>query len=125
MHWVIDVDRDDKTACTGETATSKSPLRFQVMDVNLPAAAAARCPAERAKGRRGSGGGLAPGTFWKSTASLAARVIADEWAAGVALVQGPEFDQAEELRAAIVERIGCISTAGGRKTKPTVWLRKH
>ena len=50
-------------------------------------------------------GKLPPGKYvLKIDGQLAALASAGEWASGVPLARGPEFDQAEKLRAAIIDK---------------------
>ncbi len=87
----------------------RTPLRFQVTDnvLPLPPPPAGGAPAARSGGEERvlRVQKLPPGeyTLWidgKPTATASA----DGWASGVSLDQGPEFEQAEKLRRAIVAK---------------------
>lgn len=112
--WSLDVDADgEELVANGVTATevTRAPgaVTFTLADATLPTA---ELPDEaRSCGRPATAlrtvrvRDLAPG---KHTLKIDGTVIvtksAEEWAAGVALESGPELDQAEELRRAIVAK---------------------
>src|SRR5262249_27655761 len=74
------------------------PLRFEMTDAALPSAAPR---AERVL----SIGGLPAGDYTlKIDGKEVMTASANEWAAGVSLTRGPELEQVEKLRAAIVEK---------------------
>ncbi len=87
----------------------RTPLRFRVTDDLLP------LPPPPAEGKPAGGNGveerllrvqkLAPGdyTLWIDGKAVVT-ASAERWADGVALEQGPEFEQAEKLRRAIVAK---------------------
>jgi lysophospholipase L1-like esterase len=110
--WRIDIRTGGRTPrAQGARLTVKQtmPLRFEVTDRILP-----RCPAP-------AGGpahlaseegdrtirvqGLKPGAYTLTIDGKAVRTAgAAEWASGVVLDRGPEFDQVEQLRAAILAK---------------------
>ncbi len=106
----IDVSADGKQATAVNVRLGKvesPPLRFQVTSVQLPPAApTADRPARSAPfGRVLSVGGLPAGRY---TLTIDGKAVvtgtAAEWAKGVTLDHGPDFDQAEQLRQAIVAK---------------------
>jgi lysophospholipase L1-like esterase len=110
--WHLDLDADGKLrAAEGAKVAGiqAAPLRFQVTDAVLPAPPppkeapprAALPATERVLRVRG----LAPGKYALHIDGQAVAVAdAGDWAAGVRLARGPEFDQVEHLRAAVVEK---------------------
>jgi hypothetical protein len=86
-----------------------SPLRFRVTDEVLPvppppAAGAPKRPAVQGE-RVLRVTGLPPGSYTLSIdGKPAAAADAAEWAKGVGLVRGPEFEQSERLRRAVVAK---------------------
>ncbi len=114
--WGIDVDTDKKTAegqCAKVALDKDNPLRWQVTDDNLPLPYRKGVEAimisvqtkMRELDRRVHVHGLADSTY---TLSIDGKVVykatAKQWDEGVVIFDGPEFDQAEKLRAAIVEK---------------------
>ncbi|HEV3260854.1 MAG TPA: SGNH/GDSL hydrolase family protein [Gemmataceae bacterium] len=108
--WLIQLDAGGKTGAANGARLRKSktsPLCFEVIDAGLPGPPA---PVDSPKGaalprrqRRLRVLRLAAGKYvLKIDGKPAATATADEWAAGVELKQGPEFDQAEKLRQAII-----------------------
>ncbi len=106
----INVSADGKQAAATNARLGKvetSPLRFQVASVQLPLAApTADRPARSAPfGRVLSVGGLPEGRYTLTIDGKAvAAATAAEWAKGVTLDRGPDFEQAEQLRQAIVAK---------------------
>jgi lysophospholipase L1-like esterase len=110
--WRVELDPDAKvrTARGAEvTKVEALPLHFQVTDAVLPvppapkdAPAGALLPGtERTLRIRG----LAPGKYALHVdGKTVAVAAAADWAAGVRLMRGPEFDQVERLRQAIIEK---------------------
>ncbi len=106
--WRVEVDA---ARCTGTVGTRLTAgglrLSFQTRDDTLPPPPA---PAEwgspaPSRERILRVRGLPAGTYaLHIDGALSAAATAAEWAAGVALMRGPEFDQAERLRRAIVEK---------------------
>jgi lysophospholipase L1-like esterase len=104
----IDVDSRVKSSAQGAKITA-IPLSFRITDVVLPAPplpprapARASLPAgDRVLRVRG----LAPGKYVLQIDGQAVKTAAAaEWAAGVKLDRGPEFDQVERLRKAILAK---------------------
>jgi lysophospholipase L1-like esterase len=110
--WSVEVAADG-SAQSGTGAkvgkVQQKPLRFEVTDDVLPPPPA---PKDAPKGTRLPGaervlrvGKLPAGKYvLKIDGQPAALASAGEWAAGVPLTRGPEFDQAEKLRAAIIDK---------------------
>lgn len=101
--WSVEVGAGGKVErAEGATVrdSSRSPWRAEITDVCLPAAGV---PSDRARILRVHG--LAAGRY---RLLIDGRPVATadraEWASGVPLTRGPEFDQAESLRRAIVEK---------------------
>jgi lysophospholipase L1-like esterase len=110
--WRIALSADNGTVTVegAEVAkVGKAPLRFVVTDDMLPLPLPPADPSAKAPSvadeRLLRISQLPPGRY---TLHLDGQVIvtatAAEWDAGVQLVRGPEFDQAEQLRRAIVEK---------------------
>jgi lysophospholipase L1-like esterase len=111
--WSIQISADGQVS--SETIGAKvenlrhDPLRFDVTDTVLPSPAP---PKDAPKGAALPGAErmlkikkLAAGKYGlKIDGKAVATASADEWAAGVTLTRGPEFDQAEKLRAAIIDK---------------------
>jgi len=104
--WQVTIDGTTVTAKGAKaTVTGSAPLRFDVIDTRLP-------PCQPPKDASLSGvervlrvKGLAKGKYvLKIDGRPVAEANAAEWAAGVRLTRGPEFEQAEKLRAAIVDK---------------------
>jgi lysophospholipase L1-like esterase len=95
-----------RAAGAGVEDVQTSPLRFRVTDEVLPP------PPAPAGSKNGTAGervlrvrGLRPGNYTLTIdGQEVATADADAWAAGVALERGPEFDQAEQLRRAVVAK---------------------
>jgi lysophospholipase L1-like esterase len=110
-HWSIQISADGSTASVVHgarvTDVSHKPLSFKVIDGALPLAAPAETPADFSPPveRRLRVRHLDPG---KHTLTIDGKAVltatAEEWAAGVRIARGPEFDQAERLRAAVVAK---------------------
>jgi lysophospholipase L1-like esterase len=110
--WCIEVVADTpSTKAEGARVESieRLPLRFRVRDDVLPPSPPPADPSARsstlAGGRTLRVRGLPAGKY---TLSVDGRSLftatGDEWAAGVSLHRGPEFEQSEHLRRAIVEK---------------------
>jgi lysophospholipase L1-like esterase len=111
--WTVEVSAggSSKAAAVGAKVgkVTQKPLRFEVTDDLLPPAPA---PKDAPKGANLPGservlrvGNLSPGKYvLKIDGKPAAMASSAEWAAGVPLAHGPEFDQAEKLRAAVVDK---------------------
>jgi lysophospholipase L1-like esterase len=107
--WLVEIDAAAKQVKaahgTKVEKTAFGPLRFQASDAELPASPP---PGGKPKALKGEQrvlrvAGLKPGRYSLSIDGKAvAAAGADEWAAGVALDRGPEFDQSEKLREAVV-----------------------
>ena len=108
--WSVEAGAEGKpVTATGARPdqTKASPLSFRLTDAVLPAPPA---PAGSPEGaslpelkRLLRVRDLAAGTYVLTIdGRLAATATADQWAAGVELRRGPEFDQAEKLRQAII-----------------------
>ncbi len=111
--WALDIDPSKKmVTCVGAAAVCSfeegAPLRVKVTDEALPLAPIERQPA--AKEVPGSRRivrvhGLPQGKF---SLTIDGKEIltatAKQWDDGVAIEDGPEFDQAEKLREAIIEK---------------------
>ncbi len=96
---------DGKAKATGckVKKIEANPTRFEATDdmLPLPAPSDAKVKGERVVKIQG----LTPGKHVLSIdGQEAATASAAEWAAGVALTRGPQFEQAEKLRAAIIEK---------------------
>ena len=92
-----------------ELPKNDSPLRFALIDAALPAPPAPKGAADGAQlplhSRVFRVKGLAAGKYVLNIdGKPAATADAKEWDAGVALTRGPEFDQAEKLRALILDK---------------------
>jgi lysophospholipase L1-like esterase len=110
--WHIDIEPDGRTSAVDGAKVANaetSPLRFQVTDAVLPVPP----PPKDASARTASPGtertlrvrGLAPGRYALHIDGKAVAVAtAADWAAGVSVARGPEFDQVERLREAIIEK---------------------
>jgi lysophospholipase L1-like esterase len=112
VRWHITIDAQSKpTAVQGADLKPDpaTPLRFAVTDAQLPiplappeAPAAAVLPGRERTLRVTA---LAPGKYaLRIDGKEVAVAGAAEWAAGVRLQRGPEFDQVERLRAVIIEK---------------------
>jgi lysophospholipase L1-like esterase len=110
-HWRIDIDRNRKETAEGAKVVSDraAPLRFQVTDNVLPPdpppqdAPVKTLPPRTERVLRVRG--LAPGKYvLKIDGKPVKAATAAEWAQGVKLDGGPEFDQAERLRKAIIAK---------------------
>jgi lysophospholipase L1-like esterase len=111
--WNVAVSADGKSKAEAVGAkvakVMQKPLRFEVTDDVLPPPQA---PKDAPKEATLPGtervlrvGNLAPGRYvLKVDGKPVALASAAEWAAGVPLTHGPEFDQAEKLRAAVVDK---------------------
>lgn len=111
LRWRIEIDKVGNPTAEGVKLANvqAGPVRFDATDVLLPSplaprnapAGAALPGAERVLRVQG----LADG---KHTLHIDGKAIvtatAAEWAAGVPLTAGPELDQAERLRAAVIEK---------------------
>jgi lysophospholipase L1-like esterase len=107
--WRVTIDGTRITAEGARVTASGLPLRFDVTDETLPP-----CPPPKAAPRAASlpgvervlcVKGLSGGKYVLKIGGLSVAVAsASEWAAGVPLTRGPEFDQAERLRAAIIDK---------------------
>jgi lysophospholipase L1-like esterase len=95
--WRVDIDAAAKEVKADGTRVEKTtfgPLRFQATDAVLPAGKRVLRVA-----------GLPPGQYALSVdGQEVAAAGAEEWGKGVALERGPEFEQAERLRQAIVAK---------------------
>jgi lysophospholipase L1-like esterase len=108
--WQVALDGTTVTATGAKvTVSGSAPLRFDVTDERLPPCPP---PKDAPKGAALPGAervlrvkGLAEGKYvLKIDGQPVALASAAEWAAGVPLTHGPEFDQAEKLRAAIIDK---------------------
>jgi lysophospholipase L1-like esterase len=110
--WRIEIDAAGKEVKSAHgvkvDGASFGPLRFRATDAALPAE-----PRPTRKGPEGpagarrvlSVGGLPAGRYTLSIDGQAVvTASADEWATGVAVERGPEFDQADKLRQAIIAK---------------------
>jgi hypothetical protein len=114
--WSIEVDADKKTAHTQWTKVvldKDNPLCWRVTDSNLPPSCGKGVQAAiisvllkmSEADRRVRVRGLADGRYTLSIDGKAVlTTTAKDWAEGVVVFDGPEFDQAEKLRAAIIEK---------------------
>jgi lysophospholipase L1-like esterase len=111
MPWRIDVDAKGKTTVQGAGVAKLqlSPLTFQATDAVLPVPQ----PPEQSPSREPLPGtdrvlrirGLPAGNYALTIEGTSvATATAAEWAVGVKLERGPEFDQEQRLRQAIVEK---------------------
>jgi lysophospholipase L1-like esterase len=108
--WHVAID-GTKVVAEGARAavTGNAPLRFEVTDAVLPAPPA---PKDSPKGAALPGAervlrvrGLAEGKYvLKIDGTPVALASAAEWAVGVPLTRGAEFEQAEKLRKAIIDK---------------------
>jgi lysophospholipase L1-like esterase len=111
--WSVEIAADgsapSSTAGTKLDKVRHNPLRFEATDDVLPPPAP---PKEAPKGAAPPGvervlrvGKLPPGKYvLKIDGQPVALASAAEWALGVPLTHGPEFEQAEKLRAAIIDK---------------------
>ena len=108
--WQVALDGTTVTATGAKVIVNgNAPLRFDVTDERLPP-----CPPPKdgPKGAWLSGvervlrvKGLADGKYVLTIDGRpVATASAAEWSAGVSLTRGPEFDQAEKLRRAIIDK---------------------
>jgi lysophospholipase L1-like esterase len=112
QRWRIDMEQDGKRSAVdgAKVASAKiSPLRFQVTDAVLPVPPMPKdAPARTAlpgMQRILRVRGLAPGQYALHIDGKAvAMASAADWAAGVSVTRGPEYDQVERLREAIIEK---------------------
>jgi lysophospholipase L1-like esterase len=111
LAWRIEIDDKGKADAQGVRVTQRqpSPLAFQATDAALPVPPAP----EQSPSRELLPGservllvrGLASGKYILTIdGHPVATATAAEWAAGVKLERGPEFDQEQRLRQAIVEK---------------------
>jgi lysophospholipase L1-like esterase len=107
--WRVEIDAEAEKATAQGAKVDKfdrAKLSFEVVDAALPSAAAVEGPARPAPVERILRvKGLRAGRYQlfidgKPNAST----IAENWVAGVKVEQGPEYDQAEQLRQAIVAK---------------------
>ena len=109
--WNIRLDARGKVTAEGVKVekVQTTPLAFQATDTRLPAP---RNPAPKTGPESLPGfervlrvDGLAPGKY---TLTIDGQPVVEadaaDWARGVAIGRGPEFDQVERLRAAIIEK---------------------
>jgi lysophospholipase L1-like esterase len=110
LRWRVTIDGKNVVAEGAKaTVTDSAPLRFEVTDAVLPPPPA---PKDAPKGAALPGAervlrvkGLADGRYvLKIDGKPVALASAAEWAAGVPLTRGPEFEQAEKLRAAVLDK---------------------
>jgi lysophospholipase L1-like esterase len=107
IQLTADGSRESITRGAQVTDTGHKPLRFKVTDDALPLAAPPDTPADFAPPveRRLRIQKLDPG---KHTLTVDGRAVltasAEEWAAGMKITRGPEFEQAEQLREAVVAK---------------------
>jgi len=112
--WRVDIDKDGimkKVEGAQASKIQSAPLRFQVLDRDLPTP---RAPLESVTMKRtpeGKSGrvihvdGLLAGKYaLQIDGREVATGSAKEWAAGVQLTRGREFDQVEKLRQTIMEK---------------------
>ena len=105
--WSVRVE-GDKVEAEGTTAAAvvrtADGLRFRLHDAALPPPPAPDgSPARAADARVVRVAGLAPGRYaLKVDGAVVAAADSAAWKAGVSVGRGPEFDQVEALRAAIV-----------------------
>ncbi len=111
--WAIDIDPSNKMVTSvGTTAIclfdKDGPRKFTVRDDALPVMPADRERAETsvpASIRRLHVHGLGKGNFTLTIdGTEITTATAKEWADGVTIQGGPDYDQAEKLRAAIIEK---------------------
>jgi lysophospholipase L1-like esterase len=110
--WRINFNLEAKAPIAQGTKVTKvetSPLRFQVTDAVLPVPAAPKDalagPLQPGTERLLRVRGLGPGKYALHIDGIAVAVAtAADLAAGVRLTRGPEFDQVERLRQAIIEK---------------------
>jgi len=96
--WQVTIDKDGKATATGVKVekVQSGPVRFTATDETLPALANARVLTIQ---------GLPAGKHTlKIDGKPVATASAAEWAAGVKLTSGPDFDQAENMRKTIREK---------------------
>ncbi|MBI3858483.1 MAG: SGNH/GDSL hydrolase family protein [Planctomycetes bacterium] len=96
--WDVSIDARGKSLGQGTTLSdlksSPDAAGFGALDATLPRGA-----------RTLKVEGLRPGTYQlKIDGAAVATAPAEEWAKGVALPKGPEYDQAEKLRALVAEK---------------------
>lgn len=115
LNWRVELDPANKLnpirgTQLKELRQTTNSVRFTTADEALPAPLP---PPDAPEGAAWGGGlgrvlrvaGLAPGNYLlKIDGQPVARSNAETWAVGVALTRGPEFDQAEELRGAVVAK---------------------
>lgn len=109
--WRIEIDTDKKMASRGTQLSDlqNSQLRFETTDAILPLSPPPELSSVGAKvlddQRRLQVGGLKPGKYvLHIDGKPVVTAPASEWAKGVTLTKGPEFDQVERLRQAIIEK---------------------
>jgi lysophospholipase L1-like esterase len=114
-HWRMELQangtliKQEGSKFGDELPKNDSLLRFALVDTALPAPPAPKgAPANAVLAgheRTFRVKGLAAGTYTLQVDGKAvATADAKEWDTGVAITRGPEFDQAEKLRAAIIEK---------------------
>jgi lysophospholipase L1-like esterase len=112
--WRVDMDKDGAMKKVEGAQLSKiqsSPLRFEVLDRELPTP---RAPLESVTAKQRSDGererliriaGLSRGKYaLRIDDREVVTASAEEWAAGVRVARGPEFDRVEKLRQTIIEK---------------------
>jgi len=121
QRWFVGIDKDATIQKTQSVQISKvqpMPLHFQTHDDILPTPPVpGRISDTRSQTSNASSdepqlnervlrvAGLAPGKYvLKIDGREVASASAEEWTAGVRLTNGPEFDQVEKLRQAIIEK---------------------
>jgi hypothetical protein len=109
--WRIEIDKDGRINVAENvqiTDVRSGPLRFQAKDIELPTSPPYQPPDRKnweLLRRTIRVSGLSPGNY---ALRIDGREVAVEsagaWAEGVRLTRGPEFDQVEKLRQAIIEK---------------------
>jgi lysophospholipase L1-like esterase len=111
--WRVDIDKDGtikKVEGAQAAKVQSAPLRFQVLDRELPMPLA---PLKSTTKQRSDDkservvrvDGLSSGKYvLRVNGDEVAQATAEEWAAGVRSTRGPEFDQVEKLRLTIIEK---------------------
>jgi lysophospholipase L1-like esterase len=103
--WVLELGGKERVVCKGAyntVSTTGEKSAVVVWDAILPGCALTTPPDGAVRVVKAFG--LPAGTSYQMTVdgSPTVKASAEQWAAGVALTSGPEFDQTEKLRATIV-----------------------
>jgi lysophospholipase L1-like esterase len=105
-HWKLTIDKDGKVAeSEGMKIAKAEALHFEATDAELPTPPAPVADKGETPERVLKVTGLPAGKHeLRIDGQPIVIATAEEWAAGVPLTHGPEFDQVEKLRSTIIEK---------------------